>query len=88
MAEYASLGHMSLANAAGSYFIPHHAVFKSSDVEAKIRVVFDASAQSCASASLNQCLFSGPKLQQDVIDVLVLFRLSRYAFTADINKMY
>ncbi|KAF0706113.1 Uncharacterized protein FWK35_00038350, partial [Aphis craccivora] len=88
MAEYASLGHMSLAKTAGSYFIPHHAVFKSSDAEAKIRVVFDASARSCASASLNQCLFSGPKLQQDVIDVLVLFRLSRYAFTADINKMY
>jgi len=88
MAEYLSLGHMSLAKTVGSYFIPHHAVFKSSDVEAKIRVVFDASAQSFASASLNQCLFSGPKLQQDVIDVLVLFRLSRHAFTADINKMY
>ncbi|XP_025193542.1 uncharacterized protein LOC112593380, partial [Melanaphis sacchari] len=88
MAEYISLGHMSLAKTEGLYFIPHHAVFKSSDVEAKIRVVFDASAQSCASASLNQCLFSGPKLQQDVIDVLVLFRLSRHAFTADINKMY
>lgn len=88
MAEYASLGHMSLAKTTGSYFITHHAVFKAADAEAKIRVVFDASAQSGTSASLNQCLMSGPKLQRDVIDVLVLFRLSRHAFTTDINKMY
>jgi hypothetical protein len=88
MAEYLSLGHMSPATTTGSYFIPHHAVFKSSNSEAKIRVVFDASAQSFSSTSLNQCLFAGPKLQQDVIDVLMRFRLPRYAFTADINKMY
>lgn len=88
MAEYLSLGHMSPASSTGSYFIPHHAVFKSSDPQDKIRVVFDASAQSFSSTSLNQCLFAGPKLQQDVIDVLMRFRLPRYAFTADINKMY
>ncbi|XP_025198008.1 uncharacterized protein LOC112596509 [Melanaphis sacchari] len=88
MAEYLSLGHMSPASSTGSYFIPHHAVFKSSDPQDKIRVVFDASVQSFSSTSLNHCLFAGPKLQQDVIDVLMRFRLSRHAFTADINKMY
>jgi len=88
MAEYLSLGHMSPALHTGSYFIPHHAVFKASDSLDKIRVVFDASAQSFSSTSLNQCLFAGPKLQQDVIDVLMRFRLPRHAFTADINKMY
>lgn len=88
MAEYLSMGHMSPAKSHGSYFIPHHAVFKANDIEEKLRVVFDASARTYSGNSLNQCLFSGPKLQRDVIDVLVLFRLSRYAFTADISKMY
>ncbi|XP_025407331.1 uncharacterized protein LOC112681281 [Sipha flava] len=88
MSEYITLGHMSIAKSSGTYFIPHHAVYKSSDVNAKLRVVFDASARTFTGPSLNQCLFSGPKLQRDIIDVLTLFRLPRYAFTADINKMY
>ncbi|XP_050540353.1 uncharacterized protein LOC126904993 [Daktulosphaira vitifoliae] len=88
MAEYLALGHMSLATSKGLYFIPHHAVYKHSEGDIKLRVVFDASAQAFSGTSLNQCLYAGPKLQRDVIDVLTLFRLSRFAFTADINKMY
>ncbi|XP_025406061.1 uncharacterized protein LOC112680239 [Sipha flava] len=88
MTEYLTLGHMSPAKSLGTYFIPHHAVYKSFEVETKLRVVFDASAQSFSGTSLNQYLLSGPKLQRDVIDVLTLFRLSRYAFTTDITKMY
>lgn len=88
MDEYLKLGHMSPAISTGLYFILHHAVFKSSDIDSKIRVVFDASAQSFSSKSLNHCLHAGPKLQRDVIDVLLLFRVPRYAFTADISKMY
>lgn len=59
-----------------------------SDPNSEIRVVFDASAASFTSASLNKCLFTGLKLQQDVVDILLLFRLSRYAFTTDVCKMY
>jgi hypothetical protein len=59
-------------------------VFKANDNEEKLRVVFYASAWTYSGNSLNQCLFSGPKLQRDEIAVLVLFWLSWYAFTADI----
>jgi len=88
MAEYLSLGHMSLATSPGSYFIPHHAVYRPSDTDPKIRVVFDASARSYSGESLNQCLLAGPKLQRDVVDVLTLYRVHRYAFTTDVSKMY
>lgn len=88
MSEYLSLGHMSPASSPGIYFIPHHAIYRPSDTDPKFRVVFDASAKSFTGSSLNSCLLSGPKLQRDVVDVLLLFRLSRYAFTADICKMY
>lgn len=88
MSEYLSLGHMSLATSPGHYFIPHHAVFKTLDPQSKIRVVFDASATSFTGKSLNHCLFTGPKLQRDVVDILLLFRLPRHAFTTDICKMY
>uniref|UniRef100_A0A2S2R014 Uncharacterized protein n=1 Tax=Sipha flava TaxID=143950 RepID=A0A2S2R014_9HEMI len=88
MAEYQSDGHMSPASSVGLYFIPHHAVYRPSETNPKIRVVFDASAKDYSGTSLNDVLFPGPKLQQDVVDVLLLFRLSRFAFTCDISKMY
>lgn len=50
--------------------------------------MFDASAKDYSGTSLNDVLFPGPKLQRDVVDMLLLFRLSRYAFTCDISKMY
>ncbi|XP_050064831.1 uncharacterized protein LOC126553755 [Aphis gossypii] len=75
MSEYISLGHMSVATSPERYFIPHHAVYRPAIDENKIRVVFDASAQSSRGPSLNNCLFTGPKLQQDIVDILTRFRV-------------
>ncbi|KAL4135937.1 hypothetical protein QTP88_007514 [Uroleucon formosanum] len=88
MSGYISLGHMSVATSPGRYFIPHHAVYRPAIDENKIRVVFDASAQSSRGPSLNNCLFTGPKLQQDIVDILTRFRVPKYVFTTDICKMY
>ncbi|XP_050547994.1 uncharacterized protein LOC126909605 [Daktulosphaira vitifoliae] len=88
MADYIKLGHMSVASSPGLYFIPHHAVYKPEIDPRKIRVVFDSSAVPWGGSSLNDCLYAGPKLQQEVVDVLCRFRLRKYAFTADICKMY
>jgi len=54
----------------------------------KLRVVFDASAKCHSGVSLNQCLLVGPKLQQDIVYVLVGFRIYKVVFTTDICKMY
>lgn len=84
MSEYIFLGHKPVTTNPGVYYIPHHAVFKSGD----IRVVFDALAQSACESSLNSQLYTGPKLQQDIIDILLRFRVHRHVFTSDICKMY
>lgn len=88
MSEYEELGHMSRAEGEGQYFIPHHAVQKMEGDQLKLRVVFDASAKCHSGVSLNQCLLVGPKLQQDIVDVLTGFRVHKVAFTTDICKMY
>jgi len=88
MLDYESLGHMTLAEGPGQYFIPHHAIQKLEGDSVKLRVVFDASAKCHSGVSLNQCLLVGPKLQQDIVDVLIGFRVHKVAFTTDICKMY
>ncbi|XP_015378292.1 PREDICTED: uncharacterized protein LOC107172516 [Diuraphis noxia] len=88
MQEYEELGHMSIAEGAGQYYIPHHAVQKVEGEMSKLRVVFDASAKCHSGVSINQCLLVGPKLQQDIVDVLIGFRVHKVAFTTDICKMY
>ncbi|XP_022182590.1 uncharacterized protein LOC111042326 [Myzus persicae] len=88
MDEYIALGHMQLAELAGKYFIPHHAVVKRKENDIKIRVVFDASAPSSSGRSLNDCLTTGSKLQTDIGDILLRCRFYKYMFIADIVKMY
>ena len=53
----------------------------------KLRVVFDASSKSPNGYSLNDCLLLGPRLQDDVFDILIRFRLHQYALSADVAKM-
>jgi len=88
MLEYESLGHMAEADSPGDYYIPHHAVYKVEEENMKLRVVFDASARCQSGSSLNESLHVGPKLQQDIVDVLTSFRVHNVAFTTDICKMY
>ncbi|XP_008182023.1 uncharacterized protein LOC103309123 [Acyrthosiphon pisum] len=85
MSEYESLGHMSIAADAGTYYIPNHQVF---NADSKKRVVFEASAKASSLLSLNQCLHTVPKLQLDILDILTRFRLHRFVFTANVCKMY
>ncbi|XP_060861829.1 uncharacterized protein LOC132938841 [Metopolophium dirhodum] len=53
MDDYLALGHMSVVPTPGHYFVPHHTIYKADDGDAKIRVVFDASARCSAGPSLN-----------------------------------
>ena len=89
--EYEQLNHMSEikdANVFPKYYIPHHCVIKPLSSTTKTRVVFDASSKATNNVSLNQLLSVGPKLQKDIFDVLINFRLNAICFTADIAKMY
>eukprot|EP00102_Acyrthosiphon_pisum_P014924 XP_008185235.1 PREDICTED: uncharacterized protein LOC103307648 [Acyrthosiphon pisum] len=89
MSEYEKLGHMKLVSVKGKYFIPHHDVVKYAADQFKLKVVFDASANSTSQTSLNKLLIIiGPKLQRNITKLLLHSRLYPYMFTADICKMY
>lgn len=88
MLEYELLGHMAVTSNPAEYIIPHHGVHKVNGSVSKLRVVFVGSARSTSGVCLNDCLYPGPKLQSDVVDILIDFRVNRVAFTCDICKMY
>ena len=68
-------------------YLPHHAVFHEDKVTIKCRIVFDARSKTSDEVSLNSCLLKGPKLQPDLVHVLIRFRCYRIAMMADIKKM-
>ena len=87
--EFVDMGHLEEAPQTSGlcYYLPHHCVFKDSTTT-KLRVVFDASSKSPNGTSLNDCLLLGPRLQDDVLDILIRFRLHQYALSANVAKMY
>ena len=69
------------------HYLPHHAVVRSDKSTTKVRVVYDASAKS-DGPSLNECLHTGPKFNQHILNILVRSRYYRVALTADIEKAF
>ena len=67
--------------------LPQYCVFKDSTTN-KLRVVFYAGSNSPKAFSLNDCLLLGPRLQYNVFDILIRFRLHQHALSADVAKMY
>ncbi|CAI6342683.1 unnamed protein product [Macrosiphum euphorbiae] len=91
--EYLKLGHMEKIGQfnetqSNGYYIPHHAVFKSTSTTTKLRVVFDASTIGSTGKSLNDLLMKGPVVQPTLYSTLLRFRVHQVALTADIEKMY
>ncbi|XP_026467856.1 uncharacterized protein LOC113371444 [Ctenocephalides felis] len=86
-AQVISIGHVNDSAANEGYYIPHFAVIKDSS-STPLRIVFDASAKNAEFPSLNANLFSGPKLQSNIITILLNFRFGEIALTADIKQMY
>lgn len=92
MNEYLQLGHMKEVTHLGpehkKYFIPHHAVVKTTSLTTKLRVVFDASAKTSTGVSLNECMYVGGQQQQDLMTLLIRWRKHKIVFKADVEKMY
>lgn len=90
IAEYLTLGHMKEleSHEIARCFLPHHPVIKESSSTTKVRTVFDASAKTTNGCSLNSLLYVGPTIQPELFDLLIQWRLKRYAFSGDIEKMY
>lgn len=69
------------------HYIPHHAVIREDKTTTKLRIVYDASAKSIGP-SLNDCLYTGPKFGQSILDIILRFRIHRIALAADIEKAF
>lgn len=92
MKEYLTLHHMEKISeyslSPWTYYIPHHAILKPSSLTTKLRVVFNGSAKLPNQPSLNDFLHVGPKLQQDIVTILLTFRVHNFVLCADIQMMY
>ncbi|XP_055522612.1 uncharacterized protein LOC129716801 [Wyeomyia smithii] len=91
--EYMQLGHMrqivdTCSETTPSSYLPHHPVFKTTSSTTKTRVVFDASCRTSSGYSLNDTLFVGPVVQEDLVSIVMRFRSKAIALVADIEKMY
>ena len=71
------------------FYIPHKPVIKETAETTKVRIVFDASAkENEQSPSLNDCLETGPALQNLLWNVLVRNRLKPIALSADLKQAF
>ncbi|XP_074030835.1 uncharacterized protein [Leptinotarsa decemlineata] len=92
MKDFIDQGHMRLVLKDSfntpNYYMPHHSVYKPESSSTPVRVVLDASFPSDSDISLNDLLYSGPKLQTDIVTQLINFRLFKIAITSDLRQMY
>ncbi|XP_026036546.1 uncharacterized protein LOC113029762 [Astatotilapia calliptera] len=68
------------------WYLPHFGVYHPQK-PAKIRIVFDSSAQF-ENVSLNQVLCKGPDLNNSLVGVLLRFRGDPHAVMADVEQMF
>lgn len=90
IAEGIELGHIEEAPFTREkliHYMPHHCVFKDSTTTA-LRVVYNGSQKTSNSKSLNDQLAIGRVHQRDIFSLLLRFRMFKYVFTADVEKMY
>ena len=71
------------------FYIPHKGVVRETAESTKLRIVYDASARAWDGApSLNECLNTGPPLQNQLWSVLIRGRFNPVAITGDIKKAF
>lgn len=87
LTEYLQLGHMTRIDTLTSpcYFLPHHCVLRESTTT-KLRVVFDAGAQTTTGKSLNDLQLIGPQILNDLLSIILRFRQFAFVACADIEK--
>ena len=71
------------------FYIPHKGVVRETAESTKLRIVYDASARAWDGApSLNECLNTGPPLQNQLWSVLIRGRFNPVAITGEIKKAF
>ncbi|KAH7953196.1 hypothetical protein HPB49_005858 [Dermacentor silvarum] len=71
-----------------TYYMPHHGVIRRNAVTTKLLVVFDASPHAPGQPVLNPVLIKGPKMDADLLKLLLNFMFHPIVMVADIKKAY
>ena len=79
--------HPEQTDAERVHYLPHHAVVRRDKDTTKLRIVYDASSK-VNGPSLTDCLHTGPKFDQKILDTLLRFCLHKVAVTADIERAF
>ncbi|XP_061709729.1 uncharacterized protein LOC133519692 [Cydia pomonella] len=66
-------------------YLPHHIVKQSTK---RGRIVYDGSARLKDQQSLNECLYKGPCMLQDLTSLLLNFRIHKIGIIADVEKAF
>ena len=69
-----------------TWFIPHHGEYHKGK-PGKVRVVFDCFAKF-KGISLNDCLYQGPDLNNNLLGILLRFRRKSIAIQGDVESMF
>jgi len=69
-------------------YLPHHPVVRPEKMTTKVRPVFDGSAKTKFSPSINEMLYTGPNITPELLSVLLRFRIPKVAWIADIKKAF
>ncbi|XP_045772950.1 uncharacterized protein LOC123872613 [Maniola jurtina] len=67
------------------HYLPHHCVAQKNK---PIRIVYDASSKIKSNKSLNECLYCGPLMLEDLTCILIRFRSHNIALSADVEKAF
>lgn len=67
------------------HYLPHHIVKHEGK---KGRIVYDASARVKDQRSLNECMYKGPSMLEDMTKLLIKFRTGKVGITADVEKAF
>ena len=71
------------------HYLPHHCIIRKDKPTTAVRIVYDGSAKAHKSAiSLNKCLHAGPSLVNNLVAVLLRFRMFKIGVVADIRKAF
>ena len=71
----------------GTYYWAHFPVLREDKLTTKVRIVFDGAAVYDRH-SINDYLYAGPLLINDLVDVLLRFRKHKHVVLSDIKEMF
>ena len=70
------------------HYIPHHEVLTPQKTMTKLCIIVDGSAGVKHMKSLNECMYQGPVLIEDLCGLLIHFHLHETALIGDIKKAF